>query len=324
MDDEVGLPRSMRPRLSIARFERLRLLGRGGFGEVWLIRDRLNSDLRALKILSKAAVMSLDHFTNVCTERDILASANNPWVVTLHASFQDAENLYLLLEYVPGGDLTCALEKHASFSEPTARFFAGEIALALQSIHSLKVCHRDLKPENILIDQDGHIKLTDFGLSARYSEAESGGRAQAPIVGTPHYIAPEVLRREAPTLASDYWSLGVVLYEMLFGVPPFVGKSAAETALRIVHWRRSLRVPARGRVSAEAIDLLQHLLCDTGTRYGFDELARHPFFRGFDFANVRSNVPPIGHTGVEWATERANGECESQTMNRALAGGISV
>jgi serine/threonine protein kinase len=289
------------------------LIGRGGFGEVWLVQDRITFELFAMKVLSKADVISREWIANVRAERDILATTNNPWVIKLEASFQDASNLYLLLEYLPGGDLMTVLERRKVLPEATARFFIGEIALALQSIHSLNVIHRDIKPDNVLIGEDGHIKLTDFGLSTNFArdnteleqileevqellqEKFKPGRVprDAQIVGTHSYIAPEVFRREAPTYASDYWSLGVMLYEMLYGYLPFRGKSPVETALRIVHCRKALRFPPRAGISAEAVDLLKHLLCGAEQRYGFAEIAAHPFFKGFDFWNVRANIPPM-------------------------------
>jgi serine/threonine protein kinase len=181
--------------------------------------------------------------------------------------------------------------------------------------------------------------LTDFGLSANYAKGDGAleaileevqdllhGRcpSECPFdrerqpVGTHRYMAPEVFKRESPTFASDYWSLGVIFYEMLYGYPPFLGKSPGESALRILHWRKSLRFPARKGVSAEAVDLLRHLLCDADTRYGFESLAAHPFFRGFDFANVGANIPPLvpvlrhpaDTAHFDRVAEEAQSECE--------------
>jgi serine/threonine protein kinase len=174
-----------------------------------------------------------------------------------------------------------------------------------------------LKPDNILICEDGHIKLTDFGLSTNYQKVDNGlqnilneirdimndqysvrrsGEARQHVrgnaIGTCNYTAPEVLRGSEPSAASDFWSLGVILFEMLFGYAPFNGKSQQETALRIVHHRRSLRFP-RGNVSSEAIHLIQNLLCEPEQRYGFDEMLAHPFFNGFDFETFHHNVPPL-------------------------------
>jgi serine/threonine protein kinase len=302
--EETHISRCCRNRLRADRFHQLSLLGRGGFGEVWLVQDRLTYELCALKILSKADVISREQIACVRTERDILRLANNPWVVQLKASFQDCENLYFVLEYCPGGDLMGALEKYGFFTEPMARFFTGELALALRSIHELNVVHRDLKPDNVLMSESGHIKLADFGLSAGrdnrmrsvlqevqhlISGSHIGGDEN--LVGTEYYIAPEVFEGTVGTAASDYWSLGVILYEMLCGTLPFVGKSQQETVLRIKHWRTSLRLPKS--LSPNARDLLRHLLCGPAERYGFEQIVCHPFFSGFDFENVMINVPPL-------------------------------
>jgi serine/threonine protein kinase len=317
IDEESQISRIARSRLKIARFEKIKLIGRGGFGEVYLVRDKLTYELFALKVLSKADVIFRDQISNVRTERDILSTANNPWVVQLSASFQDSENLYLMLEYLPGGDMMTALIKLHSFPESTARFFAGEIALALRSIHGFNVLHRDLKPDNVLIGEDGHIKLTDFGLSTNYQKADNGlqgildelqelmtehyspkrcqdgaPHARGHALGTCNYTAPEILRGSEPTTASDFWSLGVILYEMLFGYAPFNGKSDHETALRIHHFKKSLMFRKAG-ISAAAIDLIRHLLCEPETRYGFDEVVQHPWFVGFDFEHVELNPPPL-------------------------------
>ena len=211
-----------------------------------------------------------------------------------------------------------ALIKRGTFNLPTARFFAGEIAIALHSIHQQHFLHSDLKPDNILIAQNGHIKLTDFGLSTNYLKNDNERKRlldeiqelmieqcqisrdqyatfheRGKAIGTCGYTAPEILRGHEPTILSDYWSLGVILYEMLFGYPPFPGKSLQETALRILHWCRALRYPADKNVPAEAIDLLKHLLCEPENRYQFEQIAAHPFFAGFNFECVDANIPPM-------------------------------
>jgi serine/threonine protein kinase len=317
VEEESQISRMSRSRLKIARFEKIKLIGRGGFGEVYLVQDKTTFEYFALKVLSKTDVISRDQISNVRSERDILSTTDNAWVVQLRASFQDSENLYLMLEYVPGGDMMTALIKRHTFPEHTARFFAGEIALALRSIHLLSVLHRDLKPDNVLIGEDGHIKLTDFGLSTNYEKVDSGLQTileeiqdlmnehyrlrpssepkqhiRGNAVGTCNYTAPELLHGMEPTIASDYWSLGVILFEMLFGYAPFNGKSQHETALRIIHHNRSLRFP-KSNVSPVAVDLIKHLLCDPDQRFGFDDLVMHPFFIGFEFEHVELNPPPL-------------------------------
>ena len=313
--EESQISRISRSRMKEGRFQRIRLIGRGGFGEVYLVQDKLTYEYFALKVLSKADVILQDQLSNVRTERDVLSSVDNQWVVQLHASFQDSMNLYLVLEYVPGGDLMTAMMKVNIFPEATARFFAGEIALALQSVHKMNVIHRDLKLENILLCENGHIKLTDFGLSVNYEKADGLQAILAEVqelmnehyklgrnreqhvrgtdFGTYGYTAPEILRGDTPTTASDFWSLGVILYEMLYGFAPFNGKSPRETVFRVLHYNKALRFPSHAMVSPDAKDLLKHLLCEPEVRYGFDQLVTHPFFKGFDFDHVEANIPPL-------------------------------
>lgn len=318
-EEESHFSRLSRTRLKSARYQRIKLIGRGGYGDVWLVQDSTTSELFALKVLQKSDIILKDQLVNVRTERDILSTTSNPWVVQLMYSFQDSKRLYLVLEYLCGGDLMTVLIKRGRFDEITTRFFAGEIALALHSIHQMHFLHRDLKPDNILIGADGHIKLTDFGLSTNYLKQDAAmhqllyaiqdmileqsevGRDVSQVhhergnnaIGTCGYTAPEVLRSQSPTTLSDYWSLGVIIYEMLYGFPPFQGKSPHETALRILHWKRALRFPQGFNVSPEAIDLIKHLLCEPEARYNFEQIIEHPFFNGFNFANVNANIPPM-------------------------------
>ena len=312
--EETEFSRLSRTRISSSRYQRIKLIGRGGFGDVWLVQDKTNSELFALKILKKSDIIMKDQLVNVRQERDILSAVSNPWVVQLYCSFQDPQRLYLVLEYMCGGDLMAALIKKEKFTEQETRFFAGEIAMALHSIHEMHLLHRDLKPDNVLIGANGHIKLTDFGLSTNYLKQDYGLHElmdqfheellvdtpfetahyrRGDAVGTCGYTAPEVWRGQPNTIASDYWSLGVIIYEMLFGFPPFVGKSMQETGLRIIHWKRSLRLPRDAGVSELAIDLIRHLLCEPDVRYGYDEIVTHPFFNGFRFDAMEGNIPPM-------------------------------
>ncbi|OHS95488.1 AGC family protein kinase [Tritrichomonas foetus] len=318
-EEESQYSRLSRTRLKSARYQRIKLIGRGGFGDVWLVQDNTTSELFALKVLRKSDIILKDQLVNVRTERDILSTTTNPWVVQLQYSFQDTERLYLVLEYLCGGDLMTVLIKRGRFDEMTAKFFTGEIALALHSIHQMHFLHRDLKPDNVLIASNGHIKLTDFGLSTNYLKQDSSmqtllnaiqdmilessevGKLIAQThhergnnaIGTCGYTAPEVFRGQPTTTLSDFWSLGVILYEMLFGFPPFQGKSPQETALRILHFKRALRFPSNVSVSPVAIDLIKNLLCEPEERFKFEQIIAHPFFAGFNFQNVEANIPPM-------------------------------
>lgn len=313
--EESDFARKSRSKIKTSRFERIKLIGRGGFGEVWLVKDNEDRNFYALKVLRKADIIMSEQIQNVRTERDILAHSDNPWFTYLNCSFQDEERLYLVLEYVCGGDLMNALIKKGVFDNDTAKFFIAEMTLAVHSVHELHFLHRDLKPDNVLITESGHIKLTDFGLSKNYQENDtrfqklndeiieliSGRPLDRPFhdrgteIGTCSYTAPEILIGKPPTTLSDFWSLGVILYEMLYGFVPFMGQTPRETALRIIAWKRCLVYPQiEGHpVSPLAVDLLQHLLCDPEDRYGFEQIIAHPFFQGFDFDNPFSNSPPM-------------------------------
>jgi len=267
----------------------------------------------------------VDH---VKAERDVLALADNPWVVKLQYSFQDSTNLYLVMEYLQGGDLMTHLMKHDILTEEVTRFYVAEVALAIWFVHQLNYVHRDLKPDNILLDRTGHVKLSDFGLCkgvdtapAPYleqyqSEAKrAAGSATDPdglngkqktdtwkartrtmmysTVGTPDYIAPEVFAQSGYGPECDWWSLGVIMYECLVGYPPFYAEDPMDTCRKIVNWKRTLKFPEEARLSVKAKDLMERLICDPKHRLGFEQLKAHPFFNGIDWENIRRSKAAI-------------------------------
>ena len=279
--EESRISRFSRSRLKENRFTKLKLIGRGGFGEVWLVKDSLSGQLFAMKVLSKADIVLKDQINNVRTERDILSRTANPWIVHLCASFQDQHKLFLLLDYIPGGDLMTALIRKKTFNENEAKFFAAEIALALNSIHQMDILHRDLKPENILINEEGHIRLTDFGLSS-YEKADRNLKKvlqeiQDELIekalkrrrisikhqretrhGTCDYTAPEILSGQVPTAAADFWSLGVILYEMMNFSYPFLARDASDLGRKVVMGKYIM--PSYTQYSPDLISVVRRLL----------------------------------------------------------------
>ena len=318
--EENAFTRFSRTKLKPDNYEFIKLIGRGGFADVWLVTNKKTGEVNAMKIIRKKDVILSDQINSVKNERDILAYSRNPWVVKLYCSFQDEDHLYLVLEFVQGGNLMHCLTQCRNFPPSVVRFFGGEIALAVNSIHEMGFIHSDLKPDNLLLSASGHLKLTDFGIASQYgkndqefsdllansqdlmfstispiiSTADGVKKHRGNIIGSIDYIAPEVLQGKPRTIKSDWWSYGVILYEMLFGYTPFACESKKETALRIIHWRRSLRIPAGNyQRSPQVIDLLRRLLCDEEDRIGFEEIIHHPFFESFNFEDPSANKPPM-------------------------------
>lgn len=194
-------------------------MGTGSFGEVYLVEKISNGHYYAMKVLSKAKIMSHNLTRYAMTERNVLSLATHPFIVKLHYAFQTQEKLFLILDYCPGGDLAEYLQLEKRFNEDKTRLYSSEILLALEELHRKDIIFRDLKPDNIVLDHDGHAMLTDFGLS---KEGVYGIDAEAKsFCGSYAYLAPEMLRKVGHGKAVDWYLLGVVIYEMLCGIPPY-------------------------------------------------------------------------------------------------------
>jgi serine/threonine protein kinase len=298
--------RSIRPE----QFVRLKMIGRGAFGEVYLVQDKEDGAIYAMKILSKSELVAKHQILNTLAERDFMTQCNNPWSVPLVYAFYDAKNLYLVMEFMPGGDLMNVLIKRGVLTETETRFLIAETCLAVHHVHLTNFIHRDVKPDNLLLTRTGHIRLTDFGLSTkldRYadplvqligeltdapSRRENARQRVRSMVGTPDYIAPEVLLRRPYTQSVDFWSIGAIMYEMLFGAPPFLADDARSTAIRIVNWRDNLVFPSVPPVSDDAIDLIRRLMCSAEDRLDFEGIKKHPFFSGIDWDNLQNMPSP--------------------------------
>lgn len=285
---ETEFLRLKRSRLGVEDFDPLKVIGRGAFGEVRLVQKRDTGHVYAMKILRKAAMVEKEQVAHVRAERDILVEADHQWVVKMFYSFQDAVNLYLIMEFLPGGDMMTLLMKKDTLSEECTQFYVAETALAIEYIHGLGFIHRDIKPDNLLLDASGHIKLSDFGLctglkkshrtefyrdlthsqiklsdfsgpggpmdSKRRAESWKRNRRQLAYstVGTPDYIAPEVFLQTGYTSSCDWWSLGVIMFEMLIGYPPFCSESPTETYKKIMLWKDTLIFPPEVPISENA------------------------------------------------------------------------
>ncbi|CAA7261665.1 unnamed protein product [Cyclocybe aegerita] len=332
--NETEYLRERRQKVDASAFVKLKTIGHGAFGVVSLVKERSSGNLYAMKQLRKADMLRKGQEGHVRAERDILKSASlvhSPggaeWIVRLYYSFQDRDHLYLVLEYMGGGDLLNLLIERDVFEEGFTRFYVAEMILAIESCHRHGFIHRDIKPDNFLFDPEGHIKLSDFGLATdlhwahdtSYYEQQrlhllhkhgidledpngiadgkktkrldpkqvellmGGGDGQGGIFtwreknkrklaysvcGTNSYMSPEVIRGHGYSYSCDWWSLGVIMFECLYGFPPFVSNSRHVTRQKILNWKQSLRFPSRPRVSHEGVNLIQQLLCEPEDRLG--------------------------------------------------------
>ncbi|KAA8496025.1 Flippase kinase 1 [Porphyridium purpureum] len=323
-DDQLG------PHL----FKKLKLVGRGGVGKVYLVLLKDTELLYAMKVLSKEDMIARNKVARVMTEREIFATTNHPFIITMFASFQTTKKLHFIMEYAAGGEFFRVLQKQPGqrLSEDAARFYAAEVILALEYLHHLGFVYRDLKPENVLMRENGHIALTDFDLSKQAtavapvvvqqqtsllkmlkasfrkdrhaldnldivaSEPVMAGDCNS-FVGTEEYIAPEVVQGTSQTASVDWWTLGILIYEMIFGTTPFKGASQDATFASIL--KGVINFPADVSCSKEGKDIIKRLLTKDSTKrlggagQGSSEIIKHKWFAKLDFALLRNLEPPI-------------------------------
>ncbi|KAB2601597.1 serine/threonine-protein kinase tricorner-like [Pyrus ussuriensis x Pyrus communis] len=319
-----------RHKMGVDDFQLLTIIGRGAFGEVRICREKTTGHVYAMKKLKKSEMLRRGQVEHVKAERNLLAEVDSAYIVKLYCSFQDEEFLYLIMEYLPGGDMMTLLMRKDILTEDEARFYVGETVLAIESIHKHNYIHRDIKPDNLLLDSHGHMKLSDFGLCkplgsnsfpdlsendisvGRNSNSLSTSHKHSNLpttpkrtqqekllhwqknrrmlaystVGTPDYIAPEVLLKKGYGMECDWWSLGAIMYEMLVGFPPFYSEEPMSTCRKIVNWRTHLKFPEEAKLSPEAKDLICKLLCNVEQRlgtHGAHEIKAHPWFDGLQW-----------------------------------------
>ncbi|KAF9090315.1 hypothetical protein BGX29_011545 [Mortierella sp. GBA35] len=401
MANETEYMRLLREKISVNSFLILKTIGHGAFGVVKLVQEKDTGLYFAMKVMRKADMLKKGQEGHVRAERDLMTAASESavWIVKLIYSFQDADHLYLVMEYMSGGDLLNLLIEKDIFEEDFAKFYVAEMVLCIEEAHKLGYIHRDIKPDNFLFNKEGHIKLSDFGLATDFHWAhdtayyesqrrallrktgidienadtlkprkkptnskaalawnlddedysQSIGRPPAnqsiltwrdrnrkkmafSVVGTNNYMAPEVLRGTGYDRGCVWWSLGVIMFEMLYGYPPFISKSRHTTRLKIINWRQTLRFPAKPKVSREVQDLIEKLICEKEFRLGrsppvahnstkrwstvsphlmqqqqqhlnqsmnsqglgdASEIKNHPWFKGIDWGRLRSQQPPF-------------------------------
>ncbi|XP_054283901.1 rho-associated protein kinase 2 isoform X2 [Macrosteles quadrilineatus] len=288
-----------RLRMKPEDFTQIKVIGRGAFGEVQLVRHKATQRVYAMKLLSKFEMIKRSDSAFFWEERDIMAHANSEWIVQLHFAFQDTKYLYMVMDYMPGGDLVNLMSNY-DVPEKWAKFYCAEVVLALDAIHTMGFVHRDVKPDNMLLGKDGHLKLADFGTCMRMDD--DGLVRSDTAVGTPDYISPEVLQSQGGEglygRECDWWSVGVFLYEMLVGDTPFYADSLVGTYSKIMDHRNSLHFPSDIEISHQAKSLIFGFLTDRTQRLGrngVEEIKSHPFFQNdqWTFDNLRDCAPPV-------------------------------
>ncbi|KAG8830423.1 hypothetical protein FRC18_008122 [Serendipita sp. 400] len=384
--NETDYLRERRSKVDVTAFVKLKTIGHGAFGVVSLVKERGSGQLYAMKQLRKTDMLRKGQEGHVRAERDVLMGAalvSNPngaeWIVRLFYSFQDRDHLYLVLEFMGGGDLLNLLIEKDIFEEPFARFYIAEMILAIEQCHKQGFIHRDIKPDNFLFDPNGHIKLSDFGLATdlhwahdtSYYEQQrrdllrkhgidlEDGNGDATktkrldrrevekimgdgpggvftwreknrkklaysVCGTNSYMSPEVIRGQGYSFSCDWWSLGVILFECLYGYPPFLSNSRHVTRQKILNWKQSIKFPSKPKISHDGVDLIQQLLCEPEDRLGSqktvsvhrpnslimskrqsgyyasgmsidgaEQIKAHPWFRGIDWENIHRIEAPF-------------------------------
>mmetsp|Transcript_11136 Transcript_11136/g.16418 ORF Transcript_11136/g.16418 Transcript_11136/m.16418 type:complete len:460 (+) Transcript_11136:126-1505(+) len=317
------------------QWEKISVIGKGAYGQVLLVRNKVTKEIQAMKMLKKIDMIRRNQVAHVRAERDILAKNNSSgFIIGLDCSFQDDEYLYLIMDYMPGGDMMTWLINKDIFTEDETRFYIAELVLAVEAIHKMNYVHRDLKPDNILIDKKGHIKLSDFGLSKPYKvpteedkiyaeqlqkESKTTEKKNDSInklswsertatwkrtsrkmlfspVGSNAYIAPEVLLKRGYDHSCDWWSVGIIMFEMLCGYPPFIAENPQEVRHKIVRWREFLEFPVDIKLSEAAEDLITKLITSAKERIGsktIEDIKAHPFFADIDWQNIRQWRAPF-------------------------------
>ncbi|KAM9969133.1 hypothetical protein ACTFIW_003684 [Dictyostelium discoideum] len=278
--------------INLSNFIIKHLVGKGGFGKVFQVVHVDTQKVYALKVIKKNHIIAKKSVVNTLAEKDILKKISHPFIVNLHYAFQNEKKLYLVMDFVNGGQLFYHLQKEAIFSEDQVRFYMAELILALEHLHDSNIVHRDLKPENILLDSQGHCILTDFGLAKL--EVKTNNETFS-FAGTLEYMAPEMIQHATCGKAVDWWSIGILMYDMMIGKPPFEHKNRALMQEKII----SEKAKFPKFVSSSARSLINGLLTKDPTKRlganGAIEIKRHPFFKSTQWRKIENKeiTPPF-------------------------------
>ena len=295
-------------------FKVLKVIGRGSFGKVCLVEYLPTHETYAMKSLKKDVLIEQEQIENTLLEKEILQTIDYPLLCGLVFCFQTDERIYFILPFLSGGELFQHLRKFRTFDEEKVRFYGAQIALALEYLHSKGIVYRDLKPENILMDDQGYLKLADFGMAKKLK----GDEKAMSFCGTPEYLAPEIITMEGHDKMADWWSFGILLFEMLCGLPPFYVENLDKMYELIKN--SSVKFPRRITLSEEAKDVIRKLLEKNpkkrlGSQSGIEEIKSHPFFASIDFNLVEQKkmkapfVPELANdTDVQYFDEEFTNE----------------
>jgi len=293
-------------KIGLSDFLLIKVIGRGSFGKVLLVREKATNTIFAIKVLSKDNVVKRNQVEHTKTERSVMGSISHPFIVRLHYAFQTNSKLYFVLSYCPGGELFFHLGREGKFPESKAKFYAAEILCALDYLHQHDIIYRDLKPENVLLDREGHVCLTDFGLSKQDIPDNTSAHS---FCGTPEYLAPEVIKKSGHGKAADWWSFGSFVFEMLTGLPPFYSNASRERLFRKILVSK-IHMPRF--ISRDAQMLLKGLLCrNPAQRLGSNRdaiaIKEHTFFREINWeALERKEVTPPFKPTVSSMSDTSN------------------
>jgi len=311
VDIETGLNSRGGRKYSVDDFELLNVLGKGSFGKVMLVKLKGDStdELLAMKSLRKAELIKRKQLLHTQTERKIAQTIQHPFLVNLRYAFQTVDKLYLVLDYMGGGELFFWLRQQRRFAKSRVQLYIAQITLALGALHVQDIIYRDLKPENILMDLEGNLRLTDFGLAKENVTGAGAKGGTKTFCGTPEYLAPEVLENKGHGKAVDWWAMGTLFYEMLFGLPPFYDQNMQRMYSNIMKNELQFKGPLAQEEHADSRSiiglLLQRKVKDRlgSSQTGANDIKSHPFFETLDFDKVFNKeyqpefVPPSKGAG---------------------------